>query len=87
MPKRRYAERRAHAIDRARERYGAELTVRDLEKIESLIRQGDGITFVRESRIQSIHVIEYGAFVFCTVYRRDRGEVSTFLEMKVQRES
>jgi len=71
---------RQHAIQRAKERYGIELSINDIERIEVRIRQDYNVFFLEKStNTRSIWLTRYDGILMVAVYNTAQKCLSTFL--------
>ena len=71
---------REHAIKRAKERYGMELSLTDVERIEFRIRQYYDVLFLEKStNTRSIWLTRYDGVLMVAVYNTAQKCLSTFL--------
>lgn len=77
--KKRIKDTSQHAINRARERYGLNLSKNDLQRIAALIRDGCALSLGKESNSRSHFVVRYQEQYLYTVYGNLIKTVHTFL--------
>lgn len=69
-----------HAIKRAKERYGLDLTADDLEKIGKMIRARKGRIIEKRSNVASVWEVAYGGQQVRVLYSRTFKIPMTFME-------
>jgi len=67
-----------HAILRARERYGIELTISDLLQIGAKIRTGLSV-LTRRRGCSEVHLVMHGGTALLAVYKPDERVIATVL--------
>ena len=68
-----------HAIKRAKQRYGVDITVLDLKKIANKIRKGKSI-FVERSTLRIVkHLVNHKGIDMLVAYDKNRNSVCSFL--------
>ncbi len=72
--------RRAHAIRRARERYGLALTIDVIHELESEIGLKRSILLARETDGSERHMVRHGDVKMIAVWRPDLCQIVTFLD-------
>ena len=69
----------SHALDRARERYGLELTTEQLDRLAERIRTHRTVIRTREGAGRTHHVIAHDGLQLLAVYDAAQGRIRTFL--------
>ncbi len=69
-----------HAITRARQRYGLELTVADLDTIRANIATGNSV-LTRRDRRGEVHIVQIQGATILAVVNRDNDYVCTVLAL------
>lgn len=75
---------RAHARKRALERYGLDLTARDLDALALAIRRGQSQLIRRESLTRTHHLIVCRGRVMHAVYDKTTKAIATFLPLETE---
>lgn len=70
---------RLHARRRARERYGLNLSNKDITQIVRSIRSGGSISTTKQTNTRTLHVIIYDGQEMRVIYDNKRHNVCTFL--------
>jgi len=87
MPKKinkaRVRDARRHAIRRAKERYGLELGLHDLERISALIRDGCAMLVDSQSHTRKFYVVRHQGEYLPVVYGAKIRTLHTFLPQEV----
>jgi hypothetical protein len=68
-----------HSIKRARERYGLELSIADIESIAQLIRAQKTRRVKDVSNTRVIHELDFNGITVLVVYDKKRHTLNTFL--------
>lgn len=74
-----YESQRKHAVRRALERYGVDLSGNDLREIVLLIQKNKSVVIATQSHTRAVHDIVYGGVRYRAVYHKKTKQISTFL--------